>query len=91
MLMKPLAESIRRVANADGGIVLDLRRGTMFRVNPLGVKILELLETGESLPHIAERISAECGVTLGVVQADVNEFLDCLKFYGVLDPRGPDA
>ena len=89
--MTPLANAIRKTSNADGAIVLDLRRGTMFRVNPLGSRILDLLDRGEPFPRIAEQISAEFGVALDVVQADVKEFLDCLELHGVLDRRGPSA
>ena len=89
--MKPLADSIRRTSNADGCIVLDLRRGSMFRVNPLGSRILDLLETEEPVPRIAEQISAEFGVALEVVQADLKEFLDSLERHGVLDRRSPNA
>jgi Coenzyme PQQ synthesis protein D (PqqD) len=89
--MKVLADSIRRTSNADGGIVLDLRRGGMFRVNALGSRILDLLDAGEPLPRIAEQISDEFGVGLDVVQADIKEFLDSLEFHGVLERRGPNA
>jgi hypothetical protein len=89
--MTPLAKNIRRVSSADGGIVLDVRRGTMFRLNPLGARVLDLLDQGESLPRIADLISAEFGVALAVVQTDVHEFLDSLELHGVLDPRGPKA
>ena len=67
--------------------MLDLRRGTMFRVNALGSRILDLLDGGENLPRIAEQISAEFGVGLDVVQADINEFLDSLERHGVLERR----
>jgi hypothetical protein len=89
--MTPLANAIRRTSNADGGVVLDLRRGTMFRVNPLGSRILDLLDTGEPFSRIAEQISTEFGVALDVVQADVKEFLDCLELHGVFDRSGPRA
>ena len=85
--MKPLADTIRRVSGADGGIVMDLRRGTMFQVNPLGAKILDLLDGQNSPRHIAERLSTEFGVALEVVEADVAEFLDALAGHGVLDPH----
>ena len=71
--------------------MLDLRRGTMFRVNALGSRILDLLDRGKPLPGIAEQISAECGVALDLVRADVNEFLDSLELHGVLERRGPNA
>jgi hypothetical protein len=87
--MTLLANDIRRVSSPDGGVVLDIRRGTMFRLNPLGSRTLDLLDKGESLPRIAEQISAEFGVAFDVVQRDVKEFLNSLQLHGVLDPRGP--
>ena len=89
--MTPLANNIRRVSSADGGIVLDVRRGTMFRLNPLGARVLDLLDQGEPLPRVAYLIGAEFGVALAVVQTDVSEFLHSLKIHGVLDPSGPKA
>jgi hypothetical protein len=83
--MNPLANDIRRVSSADGAIVLHLRRGTMFRVNPMGSKILDLLAQGASLPRIAEQLSAEFGVALGLVQADIQDFMACLRRHGVVD------
>ena len=83
--MTPLANDIRRVSSADGAIVLHLRRGTMFRVNPMGSKILDLLAQGASLPRIAEQLSTEFGITLSVVQADVKDFIARLRHHGVVD------
>lgn len=83
-LMTPFPESIRRVANADGGVVLDLRRGAMFRVNPVGARVLDLLDEGDSATQIAEKLSAEFNVALHEVLADVQEFIESLKLRGVV-------
>lgn len=80
-------ETIRRVANADGGVVLDLRRGTMFRVNPLGAKVLDLLEQGDSPAQIADKLSAEFEIPLSGVRTDVTEFVESLRNHGVLGSR----
>jgi len=85
--MTLLASSIRRVSDTDGSILLDLRRGTMFRLNPLGSQILDRLERGESLPHIAEQISTQFAMAPDEVQSDVKEFLSSLELHGVLDSR----
>lgn len=85
--MTPFPDTIRRVANADGGVVLDLRRGAMFRVNPLGARVLDLLDEGNSPTQIAEKLSTEFTVALSEVQTDVNEFVESLKAHGVLDSR----
>jgi hypothetical protein len=82
--MTPFPESIRRVANADGGVVLDLRRGAMFRVNPAGARVLDLLDEGDSATQIADKLSAEFNVALHEVLADVEEFIESLKLRGVV-------
>jgi len=86
-LMTPFPESIRRVANTDGGVVLDLRRGAMFRVNPVGARVLDLLDEGDSATQIAEKLSAEFNVALHEVHADVEEFIESLKLRGVVGSR----
>ena len=68
--------------------MLDLHRGTMYRLNPLGSQILDLLDKGLSVARIADQVSAECGVSLDIVQADLKEFLESLELHGVIDPRG---
>jgi hypothetical protein len=85
--MKPFSDSIRRAASPDGGIVMDIRRGTMFRVNPLGVRILDLLDSQDSPRQIADRLSAEFGIALELVEADLTEFLDALAAHEVVNPR----
>lgn len=89
--MKPFPDNIRRVSSADGSIVLDLRRGAMFRVNPLGSRILDLLDKGASLLEVTEAISREFRVAPDVVRADVSDFLDSLERHGVLERHGPDT
>ena len=89
--MTHLSDNIRRSSSPDGEILLDVRRGTMFRLNPLGSRILDLLDRGESASRIAEEISEEFGVARDVVQIDLTDFLNSLEFHGVLDSRGPGA
>ena len=82
--MTPLPDSIRRVANVDGGVVLDLRHGAMFRVNRVGARVLDLLDQGDSATQIAEKLSSEFNVALDDVHADVEEFIEALKIRGVV-------
>lgn len=85
--MGPFRDTIRRLSTADGGVVLDLRRGTMFRVNPIGARVLDLLEHGDSPARIADTLSAEFQVAPSEVQADVAQFVESLKNRGVIDAR----
>ena len=82
--MTHFPDSIRRIGNADGGVVLDLHRGAMFRVNPLGAKVLDLLDRGDSPAQIAEKLSVEFNVPLDDVRADVEEFIKSLNVHGVV-------
>ena len=67
--------------------MLDLRRGAMFRVNPVGARVLDLLDQGNSPSQIAEKLSSEFAVALSEVQTDVAEFVESLKAHGVLGSR----
>jgi hypothetical protein len=83
------ANDLRRVSSPDGAIVLNVRRGTMFRVNPVGSTILDLLEQGVPPAKIAEQISREFEVPLEAVQNDLQPFLQSLRTYGVIEsPEG---
>jgi len=85
--MSPFAGTIRRLSGVDGGAVLDLRRGILFRVNPMGTKVMDLLEQGNSLEQIAEQLSAEFRVELSEVRSDVSNFIEDLNSRGVIDAR----
>jgi hypothetical protein len=82
--MAPFTETIRRLSSTDGGVVLDLRSGQMFRVNQLGARVLDLMEHGDSPAQIALKLSVEFQVALTEVQTDVGEFVESLKLLGVI-------
>lgn len=81
--------NIKRVCGPDGAIVLDVRRGAMFRLNPLGSRIMESLERGDSASQIVQQLSREFDVPQGTVEADVREFLSALALHGLIDPQDP--
>jgi len=82
--MVPFTETIRTLSSTDGGVVLDLRSGQMFRVNQLGARVLDLLVHGDSPAQIALKLSVEFQVALTEVQTDVDEFVESLKLLGVI-------
>lgn len=67
--------------------MLDLRRGILLRVNPLGARVMDLLDQGDSPERISEKLSAEFQVALSEVQSDVADFIGSLKAHGVIDAR----
>ena len=51
----------------------------MFNLNPVGSRILELLETGSADSDIVNVISREFNTSREVVENDVREFIESLK------------
>ena len=80
--------NIRTVNSPDGGALLDLQRGRMFRVNGLGSIVLELLARGKSEENIALEISERCDVALSTATADVRTFLASLEDNALLADDG---
>jgi hypothetical protein len=83
--MAHFSDTIRRISSADGAIVLDLARGTMFRLNLTGSKILDLLEQGVSPAKVAKQLSVEWDVPIEVVQNDLSHFMQSLQIHRLID------
>jgi hypothetical protein len=77
-LMIRLPENVRSLSNADGAVLLDLRRGKIFRINPTGATILELLLRGYEKDRIAAELSERWGIDHQLAFADLQTFLDSL-------------
>lgn len=82
--MLRLSEDLRTVTNADGGVILDLRKGKMFRLNATAAVIFELLVSGSEEEQIVADLSSRCGVASSRAQRDVQEFLDLLAANNLL-------
>lgn len=63
----------------DGGILLDVELGEIFRLNPVGTRIIELLKEGHDRPSLTRALSCEFGVPEQVVLEDVRDFLAQLR------------
>jgi PqqD family protein of HPr-rel-A system len=82
-----LADNVRSTHNHDGGIVLDILHGQMFRLNFAGSRILELLKQGSAEPEIAEQLAREFGIDRAAAEADVREFVETLEKHHLLTVR----
>jgi hypothetical protein len=71
----------------DGGIVLDVLRGQMLRLNFVGSKILQLLEQGRVESEIADELVREFKIDCATAEVDVREFTQTLKKHYVLTMR----
>jgi hypothetical protein len=82
-----VAENVRSTHNQDGGIVLDILHGQMFRLNFVGSRILQLLNQGCAEPEIAAQLARDFGVERAKAETDVREFVDTLEKHHLLTVR----
>ena len=90
--MNTVSSGIRSTRNADGGIVLDIDRGLMFRLNAVGGLILESIGKGCTEIEIAKQIARQCSIREEIAAADVREFVKSLEQHGIVrTPQGEKA
>ena len=77
--MYEVSAGVRSTRNEDGGIVLDIDHGQMFRLNPVGALILQLLGNGCAEAEIAQEIARQYNTSEETVLADIREFLQSLE------------
>lgn len=82
--MLTLQERFRTVDTADGGVVLDVDNGRVFRLNPTGMQVLALLQQEIPIDRIAEQIGRERDVDPQTVREDLRAFLSSLAERGLL-------
>ena len=82
--MHKLANGIRSTHGKDGAIVLAIRQGQIFNLNPVGSRILELLEQGAYEAQVVKIICREFTTGEDVVACDVREFINSLRSHEIL-------
>lgn len=83
--MYRVSETVRTTHGQDGAVVLDIRQGQMFNLNPAGSRIVELLKTGSAELQIADQLSREFGIGRDVAEKDLREFLQELKSHRLIE------
>lgn len=86
-----ISENLRSMHGQDGAVLLDLRQGRMFSVNPVGSRILAVVRDGSSESEIVDVVSQEFGVSRATVENDVREFLAVLAQHKLIEasPSNP--
>jgi len=82
-----VSTGIRSTRNEDGGIVVDINRGQMFRLNPVGALILESLAKRSGETEIAKEIAQQYCISEETAAADVREFLESLEEHKLVHTR----
>jgi Coenzyme PQQ synthesis protein D (PqqD) len=83
--MLTLSQSARLSKSQDGGILLDLDHGVFFSLNPVGTRIVELLQRASALPSIVQTIVREFHAPEELVKNDVDDFLASLRKQRLVD------
>lgn len=74
-----VSAGVRSTRNEDGGTVLDIDQGQMFRLNPVGALILESIGRGCAEIEIVREISRRYSVGEATAAADLREFITSLE------------
>ena len=86
--MPHLSSHLRATTDREGGILLDLARGQLFRCNATGALIIELLSRGADQAQIESELVRKFGLSTEKASADVQSFLAALDGQGLLDEAG---
>ncbi|MFC5861824.1 PqqD family protein [Acidicapsa dinghuensis] len=76
--MRRDASHLRTVANADGAVILDTRRGRISTLNSTGAYVWAALERGDEVGQIAAELARETGEHVDALERDVRQFISAL-------------
>lgn len=83
-----IAPGVRETASEDGAVLLDIEQGICFSLNPVGLKIWELLKKHYSVDQIADVLGQDFQVPRPQIHSDVVEFLQALEAKRLIYPAG---
>lgn len=85
--MFSISPSVRLTKSQDGGVLLDVEQGEIFSLNPVGVRIIELLQREQTRSSLVLLLSREFTVREEAIAADVDGFLSILRQQHLLNER----
>jgi Coenzyme PQQ synthesis protein D (PqqD) len=74
-----IVPGVRETASEDGAVLLDIEQGICFSLNPVGLRIWELLKKRCSLDQIADALGQEFPVRRSQLLSDASEFIEALE------------
>jgi hypothetical protein len=77
--MLTLSQGTRLSKFQEGGVLLDLDQGVFFSLNPVGARVVELLQGASCLSFIVQTIVREFRAPEEIVKHDVADFLASLR------------
>ena len=83
-----VAPDVREVTSEDGAVLLDIEQGICFSLNPVGLKIWDLLKKKSSLDQIVAALAADFPVPRDRLRSDACEFIESLRTKRLLRRAG---
>jgi hypothetical protein len=74
-----ITPGVREVTSEDGAVLLDIEQGICFSLNPVGLKIWDLLKKKSSLDQIVDTLGAEFPVPRDELRSDASAFIESLQ------------
>jgi len=74
-----IAPGVRETASADGAVLLDIEQGICFSLNPVGLKIWQLLKKRYSVDLIADTMAQDFAIPRSQLLADIVDFIQSLE------------
>jgi hypothetical protein len=85
--MVRFSDGVRSTHSVDGAVILDVKRGQIFRLNLTGSRILQLLRSGAEEPEIACMLVREFSADPATAESDTNVFLTALRQNALIEPQ----
>jgi hypothetical protein len=86
-----IAPSVRATFSPDGAVLLDIEKGLCYSLNPVGMKIWRLIESGigkTSFESIVAAIASEFALSREQLAEDIGAYLEELTRKGLLRANG---
>ena len=82
--LRPSPDAVES-AVGDETVILHLKSGTYFGLDPMGTRIWAMLKEGVRIADISKRLTEEFDVSQDVAEADARRFLGELKANGIVE------
>jgi hypothetical protein len=67
------------VADQDGAAILDLERGVVSMLNPIGAHVWQRVQRGDTVEAIVADLAHDTGENIQIIERDIREFVAALK------------
>ena len=74
-----ISPGVRETSNQDGAVLLDIEQGICFSLNPVGLRIWQMLKLRYSTDQMADLLQREFQVPRPSLVADISDFLAQLE------------